>query len=219
MRCVRSCASRSSSISGTPTACWSSRATGFLTKGEHSAGVACQHGGTAGTVENCQSGVLLGYASVLGPVRLDRDPYLPAAWTQDRERCRQAAAGLPAAGPRLRRLASPPHGALGTACRAMTGACGGGGRPDRRPLCSRSRARYMSGYAGSSSRSKRSWRACRWRAGAGSVLEMERQAPAGMPGAGCPWPIPWTPPGAGGIRRSPTPTILNAVRPSRGQSP
>jgi len=40
--------------------------TGFLNKGEHSAGVARQYRGTAGTVENCQIGVLLGDARVLG---------------------------------------------------------------------------------------------------------------------------------------------------------
>ena len=67
--------------------------TGFLKKGEHSAGVARQYSGTAGKVENCQIGVFLGYASGLGQVLLDRELYLPAAWTQDRERCRQA--GIP----------------------------------------------------------------------------------------------------------------------------
>ena len=34
--------------------------TGFLKKGRHSAGVARQYSGTAGRIENCQIGVLLG---------------------------------------------------------------------------------------------------------------------------------------------------------------
>ena len=68
--------------------------TGFLKKGQHSAGVARQYSGTAGKVENCQIGVFLGYASPLGHVLLDRELYLPVAWTQERERCRQA--GIPA---------------------------------------------------------------------------------------------------------------------------
>ena len=68
--------------------------TGFLKQGEHSAGVARQYRGTAGTVENCQIGVLLGDAAGAG--RGPAGPGTgsgPAAWTQDRERCRQA--GIP----------------------------------------------------------------------------------------------------------------------------
>jgi SRSO17 transposase len=68
--------------------------TGFLKKGEHSAGVARQYSGTAGKVENCQIGVFLGYASPLGHALLDRELYLPKGWTDDRARCRQA--GIPA---------------------------------------------------------------------------------------------------------------------------
>jgi SRSO17 transposase len=67
--------------------------TGLVNKGRHSAGVARQYTGTVGTVENCQIGVFLGYASPLGQLLLDRELYLPAEWTQDRERCRQA--GIP----------------------------------------------------------------------------------------------------------------------------
>jgi len=68
-------------------------ATGFLKKGEHSAGVARQYSGTAGKVENCQIGVCLSYASPLGQALLDRERYLPKGWTDDVERCRQA--GIP----------------------------------------------------------------------------------------------------------------------------
>ena len=67
--------------------------TGFLKKGVHSAGVARQYSGTAGRVENCQMGVFLAYASAHGHTLLDRELYLPAAWTDDRDRCRRA--GIP----------------------------------------------------------------------------------------------------------------------------
>jgi SRSO17 transposase len=67
--------------------------TGFVQKGEHSAGVARQYSGTVGKVENCQIGVFLGYASRLGQALLDRELYLPNVWTTDRERCRKA--GIP----------------------------------------------------------------------------------------------------------------------------
>jgi SRSO17 transposase len=69
--------------------------TGFLKKGTHSAGVARQYSGTAGRIENCQIGVFLAYASRHGHTLLDRALYLPAAWTDDRERCRRA--GIPEA--------------------------------------------------------------------------------------------------------------------------
>jgi SRSO17 transposase len=67
--------------------------TGFLKKGTHSAGVARQYSGTAGRIANCQSGVFLAYASRHGHTLLDRELYLPAAWMNDRERCRRA--GIP----------------------------------------------------------------------------------------------------------------------------
>src|SRR3712207_9040985 len=63
--------------------------TGFLKKGTHSAGVARQYSGTAGRIENCQIGVFLAYASRHGQTLLDRELYLPAEWTRDRERCWQ----------------------------------------------------------------------------------------------------------------------------------
>jgi SRSO17 transposase len=67
--------------------------TGFLKKGQHSAGVARQYSGTAGRIENCQIGVFVGYAGQLGHTLLDRELYLPQEWTNDRDRCRQA--GIP----------------------------------------------------------------------------------------------------------------------------
>jgi SRSO17 transposase len=67
--------------------------TGFLKKGSKSAGVARQYSGTAGRIENCQIGVFLGYATSAGRTFLDRELYLPAAWIDDRDRCREA--GVP----------------------------------------------------------------------------------------------------------------------------
>jgi SRSO17 transposase len=51
--------------------------TGFLKKGEHSAGVARQYSGTAGRIENAQIGVFLAYASGKGQALIDRALYLP----------------------------------------------------------------------------------------------------------------------------------------------
>src|SRR5215510_6579456 len=54
--------------------------TGFLKKGQCSAGVARQYSGTAGRIENCQIGVFLAYASSQGPALLDCALYVPQAW-------------------------------------------------------------------------------------------------------------------------------------------
>ena len=67
--------------------------TGFLKKGNKSAGVQRQYSGTAGRIENCQIGVFLAYASAKGRTLLDRELYLPQVWTKDRERRREA--GVP----------------------------------------------------------------------------------------------------------------------------
>jgi SRSO17 transposase len=67
--------------------------TGFLKKGTRSAGVRRQYSGTAGRTENCQIGTFLAYASPQGHALIDRELYLPASWTDDRNRCR--AAGIP----------------------------------------------------------------------------------------------------------------------------
>ena len=65
--------------------------TGFLKKGRMSAGVARQYTGTAGRVENSQVGVFLAYAAPDGSRALiDRELYLPKAWTGDRDRCKAA---------------------------------------------------------------------------------------------------------------------------------
>ena len=68
--------------------------TGFLKKGQQSAGVARQYSGTAGRIENSQIGVFVTYASPQGHLLLDRELYLPKEWTSDKARCE--AAGIPA---------------------------------------------------------------------------------------------------------------------------
>jgi len=67
--------------------------TGFLKKGTKSAGVGRQYSGTAGRIENCQIGVFLAYSSSKGHTLIDRELYLPKAWTDDPARCREA--GIP----------------------------------------------------------------------------------------------------------------------------
>jgi SRSO17 transposase len=67
--------------------------TGFIKKGEHSAGVQRQYSGTAGRIENCQVGVFLAYATPHGRTFIDRALYLPASWIEDRARCE--CAGIP----------------------------------------------------------------------------------------------------------------------------
>ena len=67
--------------------------TGFLKKGEKSAGVQHQYSGTAGRIENCQVGVFMAYAGARGRALLDRELYLPQGWADDRERRREA--GVP----------------------------------------------------------------------------------------------------------------------------
>jgi SRSO17 transposase len=67
--------------------------TGFVKKGRRSAGVQRQYTGTSGKIDNCQLGVFLAYATGRGHALVDRELYLPATWTEDRDRC--AAAGIP----------------------------------------------------------------------------------------------------------------------------
>lgn len=60
--------------------------TGFLKKGDQSAGVKRQYSGTAGRVENCQIGVFLVYATRKGHTLVDRELYLPQEWAADEAR-------------------------------------------------------------------------------------------------------------------------------------
>jgi SRSO17 transposase len=67
--------------------------TGFLKKGDKSAGVARQYSGTAGRIENQQIGVFLAYTSSRGCAFIDRELYIPEEWFQDAARCLEA--GIP----------------------------------------------------------------------------------------------------------------------------
>ena len=64
--------------------------TGFLKKGDKSAGVNRQYSGTAGRVENCQIGVFLAYHSSLGTALIDRELYLPENWIESPDRRKEA---------------------------------------------------------------------------------------------------------------------------------
>jgi SRSO17 transposase len=64
--------------------------TGFLKKGNKSAGVQRQYSGTAGRIENCQVGVFLTYASARGRALIDRELYLPTQWAADAVRRTEA---------------------------------------------------------------------------------------------------------------------------------
>lgn len=67
--------------------------TGDLKKGELTVGTQRQYTGTAGRIENAQVAVYLAYAAAGGATLIDREVYLPKAWTDDPDRC--AAAGVP----------------------------------------------------------------------------------------------------------------------------
>jgi len=67
--------------------------TGFVKKGDKSAGVKRQYSGTAGRIENCQIGVFLAYTTTLGHTLVDRELYLPKEWATDE--ARQAEAHIP----------------------------------------------------------------------------------------------------------------------------
>jgi SRSO17 transposase len=67
----------------------------FLKQGSHSAGVARQWCRHRGKKDNCQVGVVLGYASRTGYTLLDRRLYLPGKWFSPEFRERWRAARIP----------------------------------------------------------------------------------------------------------------------------
>jgi SRSO17 transposase len=170
--------------------------TGCLTKGKQSAGVARQDSGTAGRVDNCQSGGCLAYARARGQVVLDRALSLPEVGTQDRAGCTQA--HMPADRP----VATQPERARSRLERAfpagvpaawVTGDCVSGEHrrlrqwleEQKRALSWPCRARKRSIWVGRTARCKPSWRRCRRRAGRGPVPGRAPEVPAGMTAAGC----------------------------------
>jgi len=102
--------------------------TGFLKKGQMSAGVQRQYSGTAGRVENCQLGVFLACAAPDGSRALiDRELYLPGSWTDDRDRCREAGIGDDVG------FATKPELARKMLERAVAAGCHSPGSPPMRP--------------------------------------------------------------------------------------
>jgi SRSO17 transposase len=67
--------------------------TGFIRKGTRSAGAARQYTGITGKIDNCQIGVFCAYVTPAGRALIDRELYLPRAWTDDREPARVAGIG------------------------------------------------------------------------------------------------------------------------------
>jgi SRSO17 transposase len=67
--------------------------TGDLKKGTATVGVQRLYTGTAGRIENAQVAVYFVYVTGAGHGVIDRELYLPQAWTQEPDRCR--AAGVP----------------------------------------------------------------------------------------------------------------------------
>ena len=53
----------------------------FPKQGRKSEGAARQHCGRLGKVANCQAGMFLVYASLLGRALVDKRLYLPESWT------------------------------------------------------------------------------------------------------------------------------------------
>ena len=67
--------------------------TAQLKQGEATAGVAPQHAGCTGTVENCVTTVFSAYVTANGQAWVDFEVYLPQRWARDSPRRR--AAGIP----------------------------------------------------------------------------------------------------------------------------
>jgi SRSO17 transposase len=120
--------------------------TSAIKKGVKSVGVAPQYCGLTGQVENCQAWVMLSLASEHGHTFIDRELYLPEAWTDDRERCRRA--GVPAD----REFATKPALATSMLERATVqgvpfgwaaGDSGYGRDPDLRKHCHDNSVRYV----------------------------------------------------------------------------
>lgn len=67
--------------------------TGFIKRGDKSAGVQQQYCGAAGGIANCQIGVFVALASSQGRMLIDRELYLPQSWCENKPRRQRA--GVP----------------------------------------------------------------------------------------------------------------------------
>lgn len=178
-----------------PVAVGVSDETGFLKKGQHSAGVARHYSGTAGRIENSLVGVFLAYASRHGHTLLDRELYLPAAWTTDPDRCRRAGIPTPRTFATKPALARPmlqrtfDAGVVlawvtGDCTSGMIGACGCVWRVATKHTCWPSRGRKRSGRSSIKHRSSSCWRTYRRKVGRGFVREPAVKDHAGTIGGG-----------------------------------
>ena len=70
-------------------------ATEFVKKGKESVGVARQYCGRLGKVDNCQSGVFIGYTSPKGYGLIDCQLYMPKVWFSDEYAERRTACHVP----------------------------------------------------------------------------------------------------------------------------
>lgn len=124
--------------------------TSFPKKGVKSVGVARQYCGSLGKRDNCQVGVFLAYASERGHAFIDRELYLPKAWTQDPARLREA--GVPEAvtfqtKPQLGRRLLERALAAGVAAKWVSADAGYGGDYRLRAALEERRQRYVLGVA------------------------------------------------------------------------
>ncbi|GAA2558722.1 hypothetical protein GCM10010295_55090 [Streptomyces intermedius] len=181
---------------GTPNGVLIVDETGFLKKGDRSAGVQRQYTGTAGRVENAQVGVFLAYASARGRALVDRRLYLPEqTWCQDAER--RSGSGIPeavdfATKPRLAGRMIVAALAAGVPARWVTGDEVYGQDPQLRSTLEELGVGYVLAAACSSRVSVNKDRttmradhvACRRRSGSGTVPESARRARATTTGHG-----------------------------------
>jgi SRSO17 transposase len=82
-------------LGGHPDTCLLIDESGFVKKGNSSAGVARQWCGRLGKVENCQVGVFAALSRGERHIPIDGRLYLPREWVEDSKRCRRA--GIPEA--------------------------------------------------------------------------------------------------------------------------
>jgi len=91
----RSHQSRLAQMISAPEAMITADSTEFIKKGKDSVGVARQYCGQAGKVENCQSGVFVGYSSDKGYGLLSCRLYMPESWFAKEQRQRREANLVP----------------------------------------------------------------------------------------------------------------------------
>ena len=78
-----------------PDGVWSVDNSEFVKKGQESVGVARQYCGRLGKIENCQSGVFVGYSSVKGDGLVDGRLYLPESWFSPEQQARREKCKVP----------------------------------------------------------------------------------------------------------------------------